>query len=354
MKKIKALDCFAGIAILMIVLVHSYQQIDGIHILLQKIVSYGRIGTQLFFVLSGFKITMSLHSNNNIKTFYYKRYLNIAIPYYIAILFWMMLTQLCPMQNGIGWKQNKNPLAIIWNLLLLNGIFVEGNNDVVPGGWYIGTTVLFYLIAPAFIRMLEIIKKRSHYLLLVVPFATFYVGRVIMWILTPFNGVVLTDYTSIWEQLPCISVGCILFYLYDENIFENKNIKIGCAIVVAAVLGLKILRFPIIRMIDSVFIFSLIYGILIIMFFQSSCLDSKIGDLLQRLGIVSYEMYFVHFVFAWYVIPYLQKSFFPNMNGNAFFVIVYLLNCFISYGISCVYHMGLTKVKNIWRRKISC
>lgn len=46
------------------------------------------------------------------------------------------------------YKSSTDILGIIINVFCLNGLIPQYNNNIVPGGWYIGTLVILYLMFP--------------------------------------------------------------------------------------------------------------------------------------------------------------------------------------------------------------
>ena len=75
--------------------------------------------------------------------------MSIAPPYYIAVVFWSLLGYLqYRLQYAGGFGYNGSFREILCNLFLLNGLFSEGNNNIVPGGWYVGALVILYALYP--------------------------------------------------------------------------------------------------------------------------------------------------------------------------------------------------------------
>lgn len=91
-RKIPQLDAVRGIAILIVIFHNSLYKFPSLP--LQSLFSYGWMGVDLFFVLSGFLITGILvdtkHSEGYFKNFYARRCLRIW-PLYYAVLFFMFV-----------------------------------------------------------------------------------------------------------------------------------------------------------------------------------------------------------------------------------------------------------------------
>lgn len=152
--RLEIIDYFKGLAIIMIIVCHLTQVFD-IPSPLSSMSSFGRMGCQIFFLLSGFTITMSYDkSGSKLMTFYKKRWLGLAPGYWLSILITVILSAVTILITG------KNQLGtsltiedIVLNLLLLNGLVpTEANNMVFRGGWFVGTLTMLYIIYPFLYR----------------------------------------------------------------------------------------------------------------------------------------------------------------------------------------------------------
>ena len=46
----------------------------------------------------------------------------------------------------------------------MHGIFYEYCNRIIPGGWYVGTLMLLYILTPLFMKLVVKCTKRSLYM----------------------------------------------------------------------------------------------------------------------------------------------------------------------------------------------
>jgi len=145
--KYKSIDILRGIAILMVILAHSVQRFGELSKFFRYF-SFGQMGCQVFFTISGFCCAISYvnsirrHPNGGgISEFYKKRYLSLAPSYYVMILVTFILNTLtlAIWNRTIGFAENRNPLAILCNLLFIHGLLPFCNNNVMSGAWYVGT-----------------------------------------------------------------------------------------------------------------------------------------------------------------------------------------------------------------------
>lgn len=81
----ESLDFLKGIAILMVIIVHTSQRVNMTQGY-SNIAMLGQLGCQMFFVISGFSLSSSFAHNHSLGRFYWNRFISIAPGYYIAII----------------------------------------------------------------------------------------------------------------------------------------------------------------------------------------------------------------------------------------------------------------------------
>ncbi len=152
-EKLDYIDIARGIAILMVMLVHTSQAVNGVSQLVGDIDRYGQMGVQLFFVASAYTLCFSSVKRSDesqpLVSFLIRRFFRIAPLYYVAIVAYFLA------------ESNMHILALIKlpcslynfetiaaNILFIHGFVLSANNNIVPGGWSIGTEMAFYLLFP--------------------------------------------------------------------------------------------------------------------------------------------------------------------------------------------------------------
>lgn len=237
-----------GLAILGVILVHAPQLIKEINPLIREFLHAGAFGCQLFFVISGFlavkswerllaKYENSTEKNRTTyKTFLKKRYLSIAPIYILFILFYQIISYYIATFNVEPfYKISHNPLSILANIFLLNGLDYQAFNNIVPGGWFIGTIFLFYLLFPLIYKLYRYIKTYNPRLLFLLPLGGVIVSAIFQtgiffiigdWTLSKPGSF---TYYSIINQLPCMLIGVTLNY-YLKNTKLSKNNLLLCFI----------------------------------------------------------------------------------------------------------------------------
>lgn len=91
-KRLQTIDFCKGIAILMVIFVHAPQRLEGINATVDRASLYFEMGCQLFFMLSGFSLSLSWNTREQTKREFYKsRFIRIAPSYYIMIILYYIL-----------------------------------------------------------------------------------------------------------------------------------------------------------------------------------------------------------------------------------------------------------------------
>ena len=131
-KRIPELDGLRGIAVLMIIIFHYVNnQLVNSHSLTGRIIygitSFGWVGVDLFFVLSGFLIGTILMNNkgaeNYFSTFYIRRIVRI-IPNYYLLLVLFILIGLIPLFSSDDFLAGNNTIPMWTYFLMVHNIFM--------------------------------------------------------------------------------------------------------------------------------------------------------------------------------------------------------------------------------------
>ncbi len=170
--RIPALDGVRGIAVLL-VLVHHFSGIPafdlgqptGTYREWVRFASLGRVGVDLFFVLSGFLITSILYDAKGpatgfFKNFYARRALRIFPVYYVMLIFLLfVLPWLIPGEEAASAKLRENQLWL-WPYLinLQTNVHFEsliGTTHLVGHLWSLCVEEQFYLVWPLVVFSFE-------------------------------------------------------------------------------------------------------------------------------------------------------------------------------------------------------
>ncbi len=164
-KRYPWIDTLRGIAILMVIAVHASHGLKNSDSLIKTVFGFGGYGVQLFFVASAITLCMSLENNYGkprwLIKYAVRRYFRIAPMYYVGIVlyfFWSFAKNYT--QNGlIGPLPQYTLWNIFANLFFIHGFVPEAYNNIVPGGWSIGTEVAFYVVFPVLFFLYRTVKQ---------------------------------------------------------------------------------------------------------------------------------------------------------------------------------------------------
>jgi peptidoglycan/LPS O-acetylase OafA/YrhL len=220
-QKIPQLDGVRGIAILL-VLIHNTASFPSLH--LSAISSYGWMGVDLFFVLSGFLITGILldakQSDAYFKNFYARRCLRIWPLYYSLLIFMFLIVPYVRPADTHEIFEKSSPW---WAYpLFLQNVFVPIPAQAAgPLGvtWSLAIEEQFYLVWPLFVRYFSSvqIKRIALAVILLSPSLRFYLS------LHHVN-----IYSNFFCRLDGLMAGALLAVLVREQVFvAPKHIKLA-------------------------------------------------------------------------------------------------------------------------------
>jgi peptidoglycan/LPS O-acetylase OafA/YrhL len=177
--KLYGLDHLRALAITLVFLFH-YQSFFKHSDWMESVASFGWVGVDLFFVLSGYLIAAQLFSrvdsgkSISVKEFYLKRFFRIIPAYLFVVLIYFSLPSL----------REKEALPPLWRFLTFTQNFGLNPKDfgTFSHAWSLCVEEQFYLLLPLTILVCLYFKvgKRSMYLIAAL-FIFGFVSRVISW-----------------------------------------------------------------------------------------------------------------------------------------------------------------------------
>ncbi len=299
------------------IFVHSVQKIPDLTSFIAIPAKYGQMGCQLFFVLSGLTVSMSWNANyadngkfsgKALLSFYKRRVGVIAPGVYVAIIFWLLYAVFRKMVFGVAFRRYYL-LAIIENMLFLNGLIPYGNNWVYPGAWYIGTTMVFYAILPFIWKFICRYQKKIGFSRMVMIIA---IGYFIVWFLMVCGlsvfGVFIGNnsflYFSILNQMPVLFCGIILYGYFSEGRKVKSRIALPLMIaffMIDIIIFYTELNYAIVPTLAGI-AFMLLVVLAEDAYYK---IPMRVRNFFEKLGKRSFYMFLVHTIFAWYIPEYL-------------------------------------------------
>lgn len=259
--RIKHIDILRGIAAMMVAVFHLARSSDISYSSSFDYSSYGWVGVQIFFVISGFILPYSLHKTDyqtkDFNVFILKRIIRIYPAYIVAIIINVALT------FATGREQIPR-IAIASQLLFINDIISLPNGSAVF--WTLAIEFQFYLIIGLLYSYFLKSNFKSVGFVFVLTLASFFIKQqcfIFHWM--PFFGIGILVFNSKFTNMPAW-----LFWLSVCVLLTIAIVRNGIPHALAALFAL-------------VFI---LYG--------NFTKETAIRKVLIFLGTISYSLYLIH------------------------------------------------------------
>ncbi len=287
-KKYEYIDSLRGIAVLMVVMVHvanffKISTTEFFHPLLCWILYNGRMGVQLFFIISSFTLMLSfdrrIGEKNGTFNFFIRRFFRIAPMYYLAII------AITVNYIHIG-KYNFDILTTPWyvsNFLFLNTLTPYWIKTIVPGGWSISVEFLFYLVFPLIASQIKNINKAAIGVCISLIIATLFIYNTkddFFFFQWDFHQI------NFFYQLPVFFIGIFTYWLTKESYTQIKN---------KTWLLFMIVLFLFTYTVVPYYLFYTITFCILIFILREKPYKLLCNKWLSKIGTVSFSMYIVHF-----------------------------------------------------------
>jgi hypothetical protein len=253
----------------------------------------------------------------------------------------LRIVQFWPINSGGELLEAINPLGIITNLLFLNGLIPNNiiNNQIVYGGWFVGTIMIFYFLFPFLHRIFfnrdNKISKHKY----LIPFVVELLLDIILLFLGKFDSHFLCSnnnfiYFSFVNQLSSFSIGILLYDIYINNKkIKCSQIKMIVAFIISIILfyGNFTISFLILP-----FVFSLFFVYLFISSYKMIENKKNIEkNFLYKFGNINWEIYLTHPIIAYFVFKFVNRMLSKFVLLDLFRYIILL-----PIYIICIYYVG--------------
>jgi peptidoglycan/LPS O-acetylase OafA/YrhL len=277
------LDALRGIAVLGVVLVHSYAWWGHPLVLRGSVASValsGQRGVQLFFIISAFTLFLSHDQRKGesapLRNFFIRRICRIAPMFWLAAL----LSYLW-LRPWFG-----TPAQFLPSLFLVQGFLPYSIAYGPAGGWSVGTEVCFYLSLPLLLHWIR--RPRDIVIALTISLPVMYLlGRG----LARFDHTGLSYYTfsGYLVNLPVFLMGMAAYFLYKRGVRGDRFIS---ALLITLTCTLYFALLP--------FHYSTLYaesavGALLLVALTLHPWKMLVNPLTRFLGKISYSIYLLHF-----------------------------------------------------------
>lgn len=294
------LDGLRGIAVIIVLLSHYTWAYDyHFHILSDHFFHFphGEVGVQLFFIISGFVIFMTIEASNSVKQFAINRFTRLYPTYWMSMLFTILFITLFPVPT-LG---EYGTMQTIVNFTMLQGLLKIPHID--PVYWTLEVELFFYIIISILFstKLLKRIELISFFWLILLV-----LNLVIDYPLEKYLRKLL-----ILDHAPLFIAGMMFYKLK----FKESNIMTHLIILLSLFLYLISLYFQILeRNQYEMTLLPFILVLIIYAIFYRYCYN-EIKILRHRflvfLGYISYPLYLLHNVIG-YSLIYRFKIIFDN------------------------------------------
>ena len=304
--KIAEIQGLRGIAILLVVIFHFTVRWDSASTgksnlypfpefptVFRVLLAQGRLGVELFFMISGFVIALTLENSNSMKVFWAKRFARLWPPLLVCLPIIWLFIQFAPNIQGT----NRSFIALAESFTLLNpNILGLGQYGQVTGVlWTLWVELQFYFLASIFyFRFKSLIRGLV---------ASTFLGLVLVVVgSTRFGGVVNTlfQFTNLAPYLAWFTLGVLVYKLRVGGLTKPLLIGMGFCFL-SSCLELGAFTFTVQSGIhlSAVGLWSLIFNAVLVLVFILSAGDLTAWPVLKFrplvfIGEISYELYLLH------------------------------------------------------------
>lgn len=304
-RRIIELDGLRGIAILLVVSFHyinnqMVDRTDSLSKAITKATSFGWVGVDLFFVLSGFLIGSILIANkssqNYFKTFYARRFVRIVPNYFLLLIVFLTMWNL-PYFASNYFLSGKQEIPFWSYFLMVHNFFMAKyetlGNDALSVTWSIGIEEQFYLLFPFIVYFFP--RKWIPWILVTLIFGAFGFRSLFdHWI---------PRYVLLPSRMDGLAIGFLIGYLsqtgalvtYRKLILKASRLVI---ILILAICTLSYWKYNDLGIAKHT-LFAIGFGILVIyaLMLPKTWLGSFLrSKALVWIGAISYSLYLFHYL----------------------------------------------------------
>ncbi len=309
-EKLAYIDVLRGIAILMVIVIHTSLPVSGLSEWAIYITRYGQMGVQLFFMASAYTLCYSFVNRsakqNQFSSFSLRRFFRIAPLYYLAMLVYWLLEPIVHILSLIDLPTSEyNFQSVISNILFIHGFVISANNNIVPGGWSIGTEMAFYALFPLLFRLFSWAYKEWGIIsLYALVGLSIFLNAIAQLTIDHFFAIEIVNngflYFNLVNQLPVFLLGMTIFFHHQHHIPLPLSILVQIALFTATTIVGSIAIWQ-----NQNWMFTFIpvcSGISFLLLLNIFKELNYSNQLLEKIGRLSYSMYIFHFIFSWYLV----------------------------------------------------
>ena len=288
-QRLTEIDSLRGIAAMAVVLFHYTTRFDELYGHVSRPlaeVPWGHLGVNLFFMISGFVIFMTLERTSNAIDFLVSRFSRLYPAYWAAILMTFLITNFL----GLPGKLVDFNTALA-NLTMVHSLFSIKNVDGVY--WTLEVELLFYAMALLAFQFRLISKIHIFIAAMLLTRTLYFLSASILHIDLPW----IIYRLMILKYIPWFAAGIMIYRLTSLYGTPRRDLAVilACAVVLALV--------------DGIAICALMLAISLTLY-GATCGKIKFlrNRLLIGLGTISYTLYLIHENIGWAIILKLERA----------------------------------------------
>jgi peptidoglycan/LPS O-acetylase OafA/YrhL len=225
---------------------------------------------------------------------------------------------------------------IVSNLFFIHGFYSPANNNIVPGGWSIGTEMAFYLVFPI---LFFIARKKINesFINVAIWIALGFFSSQIVLLILKLNGINIVNnnfvYFNLINQIPVFFIGIGYYFIKPQDNLNYNWLFDLAAFIILTIVSMYLWHKVRISYLFSVipFISGLSFIFLMEVFRKKEFLNQ---NLLVRIGKVSYSMYIFHFIFAHTITGYISPKLVNVLNSEFSLILFFVIATLGSFGLA--------------------
>jgi peptidoglycan/LPS O-acetylase OafA/YrhL len=315
--RLTALDGLRGVAILLVMGFHYFYHLESFYYKSTLypygetfsdvvIFKYGYMGVELFFIISGFVIAMTLESSKSLFDFVIRRFVRIWPALIVSAIITFFLLNWSDSPFALTRRQfwpNFLPSLTLTPTALWSGLFPKV--DFVTGVyWSLVVEMRFYMIA---VILFWLFARQNLARNLVIFTVLIYVARALLrrW-LPGYNGVY--DGLFIPDYMPWFAAGAVFYELYKERLAKGTAL-VMLSVAYALIARISLNYTPIGRATPASSGFALVFLILF-WFLATKPASMRIFEIrpLVWIGECSYSIYLYHYAVGMILISQVSKT----------------------------------------------
>jgi peptidoglycan/LPS O-acetylase OafA/YrhL len=315
--RIQILDGLRVLAILMVMIFHFYARYQGVYysydFKVPTVFIHGRLGVQLFFIISGFVITLTLSKSSTFLEFMKKRFIRLIPGMIVCATFTFFFFWLFDKDNLMERSKNIYNLLLSYTFLsprLVNDIFGTDLKYIDGSYWSIWTEIQFYIVGGITYFLSPKNFLRNYLMVVAISFPICYIftsphfSNFIPRLVGPNAAAQAKEIFTIFNvfQYNCwFLAGIVLNKMYFNKKHDPKLLLLFSGIFIFQMLVLSN------RYITAICIF--FYVIFLLFLFKPKYISFLSNKILSVIGVASYSIYLIHEYIGFLIMNRIGSSF---------------------------------------------